>query len=248
MEQSTRFKTHHNIALVPALQYYLLPLFIFWLIAACLLFNMGYQGSFLFLNEHYQSWLDIPMLYITYLGDSLIISCIITLLIWYKSKPAVITMIAAVIISGIFIQLCKHIFFAGWNRPPLVFEHIQSIHTVADYRLYYFSFPSGHSATIASVFTVLAFEWRQKTRFVVLAFLLTILISYTRVYTGVHFLGDVLASSIIGTVVALFCIHYFYKKLVSYFEAAAQKIIKIWNFALYILAFSGLLFSFGHFI
>jgi membrane-associated phospholipid phosphatase len=65
------------------------------------------------------------------------------------------------------------------------------------------SFPSGHSTTCFAIFTSLAlFFWKnQKLQFVLS--ICAILFSLTRVYLSQHFLEDVIAGSLIGTITAV---------------------------------------------
>jgi undecaprenyl-diphosphatase len=65
------------------------------------------------------------------------------------------------------------------------------------------SFPSGHTATTFALATVVAWHFPHWAAPV---FLLAVLVGYSRVYVGVHFVSDVVAAALIGTAsAALIC-------------------------------------------
>ena len=60
------------------------------------------------------------------------------------------------------------------------------------------SFPSSHSATMASLATILVWAFRKRTKWVWLALLLPLVIGYSRIYVGVHYPTDVLGGWLLG--------------------------------------------------
>lgn len=185
--------------------YFFYPIFLFWIAGGILLYMKGYKGSFLLLNSHYSNFLDTPLYLLTHLGNGLMIVAILMLL-WSKDKlDVLLCVIIGVIISGIIVQVLKNYVFDRWSRPQLVFEsQLQLVHSYPHYRIIDNSFPSGHSNTIAGVFTIIAYAYRTRTKlFITLTGLFALLICYTRIYLGVHFLGDVLAGSFLGITISL---------------------------------------------
>jgi membrane-associated phospholipid phosphatase len=230
-------------SLISSMRYYLVPMAGFWALSVCLLLVMGYQGSFLFLNSHYYQPLDYPMLFLTHVGDDITIACIF-ILVFIKQKPeTVILMVVSLILVGLLSLLFKEVLFANWDRPPKVFDGKKMIHTVGTYRLFIHSFPSGHSISVAAICTVIAsVSYRSKAAMISLAFL-TLLVCYTRVYTGVHFLGDIMTGSILGVTVSLFCVVLFGNGIREQFyglKLNRQKLIKI---TLAIVAVAALLYA-----
>jgi undecaprenyl-diphosphatase len=178
------------------LKYYVLPLSMIWLLGLCFLMLKGYNESFLVLNKWHTTCVDFPMLMLTMLGDAGFMSVLFIFLMIKKQPYQLIMLLIAIIISGILAQLLKHNVFSQWHRPPFLLK--DEVHTVGKYILNHFSFPSGHSTTVAAGFTMLAFFRRQyKSELLVYALLCSI-VAYTRIYLGVHFLGDVVAGILLG--------------------------------------------------
>ncbi len=63
-----------------------------------------------------------------------------------------------------------------------------------------YSFPSGHSASAAAVYGSLG-RYTKKKPFMILAFLLPLLVGFSRVFVGAHYPTDVFAGYLIGTIV-----------------------------------------------
>ena len=177
---------------------FLLLMLLYWSGLSVLLWQLGYRGSFLLVNSWHQPFLDWPMFLTTHLGDALILTSLLALIFGRKHSAMIINMILAVIIIGLFGQLLKNTWFEGWDRPFRIFEGIAEVHSVAGYRMFHNSFPSGHSIVVSAVIST--FVLTSKPSLVlqaVLAFAV-MLISYTRIYVGVHFPGDVLVGTLIG--------------------------------------------------
>ncbi len=162
----------------------------------------GYNESFLLLNNNHLNWLDWPMFIITHLGDSLILTSILCLILIRKHPETVVNIIIAVVITGLLGQLLKQALFDGWDRPIRVFEGVTAIHTLPNYRLFHNSFPSGHSITVASAFTILILNLKPKPLTQACIGLLIVIISYSRIYLGAHFPGDVLTGMLIGLIIS----------------------------------------------
>jgi undecaprenyl-diphosphatase len=93
----------------------------------------------------------------------------------------------------------------GFNRPrPSIF--VPAVHTVSS------SFPSGHAMSAAIVYSTVAYlaarlHKRYWARWLVMtaALFLVALISFSRIYLGVHYPSDVVAGVAIGLAWAGFC-------------------------------------------
>lgn len=94
-------------------------------------------------------------------------------------------------------------------RPTNLDNPISSlVHVVNNYRGGRYGFPSAHAANYMGLSIIVAYFLRSRWIFMQF-FLLTLLISISRNYLGVHYPGDVLAGMVYGACVAsmLVCIH-----------------------------------------
>jgi len=173
-------------------------LLIYQLILAFLVVLFGYEGSFLLLNGFHSDILDAPMFLLTHLGDALILTSLLGFVFIRRNPALVILIIIVVIITGLTGQLMKNFLFDSWDRPLSVIGDKGQVYTVYGYRLFRNSFPSGHSITVAAAITTIVMVLKPGRPVIVALAILTALISYTRIYVGAHFAGDVLAGTIIG--------------------------------------------------
>jgi undecaprenyl-diphosphatase len=122
----------------------------------------------------------------------------------HRRKPdEALSFILVLVLTGIVAQFLKQIIFPGWDRPLKVIGDDSLVHIVNQLRLMHNSFPSGHSVSAGAVFTLLAWFHRENRSILLVSLLFAILVPYTRVYTGAHFPGDVLAGSMIGSLFTL---------------------------------------------
>lgn len=189
---------------------------------------LGYNQSFLLLNSGHKLWLDWPMFFITHLGDSLILTSIISLFFINKKPATVITVIIVVILTGLIGQILKETLFDGWDRPLRVFNESPDVYVLPNYRLFHNSFPSGHSITAMAAFTALIWSVKPRRVFQFLAAFIAIVITYSRIYLGAHFPGDVLAGSFIGISFALLLTPFIEKKVAkANFNNGFKRIISV---------------------
>jgi undecaprenyl-diphosphatase len=191
-----------NVSFQNVAPYFLIVLF--YLVALAFLVTFyGYKESFLILNGNAFSWLDWPMFVLTHLGDSMIIASILSMTLVKKHPGPVIAMIIIVIITGLIGQALKITIFEDWDRPLRVFNESKEVHTLTHYRLFHNSFPSGHSITAVAAFSTIVLFLNPRKSFQIILGILTILITYSRIYLGVHFPGDVLAGSLFGLTLSI---------------------------------------------
>lgn len=178
-------------------------LLIYWLFLGMMLILYGYNNSFLLLNGLHHPFLDTPMFLMTHLGDALILTSVLALVLARKNPALVFYIIAIVIIAGLFGQLLKNTLFDSFDRPLKVFEGLDLVHTVAGYKMFHNSFPSGHSIVAAAAITSMVAVLNPNRYIEILAAFSIVIISFTRIYVGVHFPGDVLLGSLIGAIGAV---------------------------------------------
>ncbi|MER2999393.1 phosphatase PAP2 family protein [Pontibacter populi] len=134
---------------------------------------------------------------LTLLGEReavFIIGGIATIILLYRKRYwAIIAFWLAMGGVGLSVRFAKT--FISRARPA----------EVAYYQVEHFSFPSGHATTAMALFALLAYfiyRHNQKKPYrkliAWLAAILIILVGFSRIYLGVHFLSDVLAGFILG--------------------------------------------------
>lgn len=219
---------------------FLVLMFLYWSGLGVLLLRLGYLDSFLLVNGWHLPFLDWPMFLLTNLGDALILTSLVALIFGRQHPSLIINMILAVVIIGLFGQLLKNTWFVGWDRPFRVFEGIAEVHSVAGYRMFHNSFPSGHSIVVAAVISTYVLITRPRLLMQAVLAFSVMLISYTRIYVGVHFPGDVLAGTLIGVIGAWLLSLTVYPRIQNWVDRLSIPAIKKLNNWLLIVASVGL--------
>jgi membrane-associated phospholipid phosphatase len=154
----------------------------------------GYEKSFLVLNGAHFALGDAIFPHLTHLGDGVVLTSLLMLALWRQRPDAASAALIAVVVSAVAVNFLKFAVFDQWRRPMGTFspENVRMLNRLPEY---YFSFPSGHSATAGAGFTMLAFAVpKYGTLWGTLAFLT----AYSRIYVGSHFPADVLAGFGLG--------------------------------------------------
>ncbi|MEY2898495.1 MAG: hypothetical protein RL138_548 [Bacteroidota bacterium] len=188
----------------------------YWILLAILLLTqclLTQDELFLFVNRHTNSYLDLPMNGITFIGSGWVFGAVIGLAFFYKDKRLGLLLLSTYILSTLLAQGIKHI-LPTIPRPQLHFAEIkQAIRLPKGAEvLKLASFPSGHSTSIAALVTILAFYFRKYT--ITLPLLaIAFIVAFSRVYVAAHFFRDISAGIFLGTEAAAICILLFSKKL-----------------------------------
>src|SRR5690554_4136828 len=139
----------------------------------------------------------------------------ILFIFFYKTsrKGAFIVSLFFILVFVLSDQISSSLFKLLFERfrPTHHPDFMYLVDTVNNYRGGRFGFISGHATNAfgLSVFLSLIF----KNRLVTLSTLLwTTLNSYTRIYLGVHFISDIIAGALVGTILALI-LYWFYSLL-----------------------------------
>ena len=143
--------------------------------------------------------LDIIMPKITVLGNKGIIWVVTALIMLCFSRTRKTGLATGTACIGCLITgnlLLKNI--VARARPCWIEEHLMLIAIPDDY-----SFPSGHTMASFAAATVL---WKMNRKVGTAAYILAVLIAFSRLYLYVHFPSDVLAGAIIGFIIGTFSV------------------------------------------
>lgn len=153
----------------------------------------------LWVNARHSPVLDVFFKYTTELGNGLLFVVIVLILLLVRFKYAVAGALSFGITGGL-VQFLKRQVFTDWHRPVKYLEGME-LHTVDGVKvMHHFSFPSGHSATVFAMFTLLTIIITNK-KLGIPAFMLAALGALSRVYLVQHFYVDIYVGSITGVVI-----------------------------------------------
>jgi len=157
------------------------------------------------MGAHQVPSVEAAMLEVTALGTGTVVGMIVLIagmFLWLNHhRHSAVLLIVATLGGMVLDNLLK----IGFNRPrPQVFEW--GTHAVSS------SFPSGHAMSSVIVYGTVAYLAARLQRNVhariltfVLAAIIIVMISISRVYLGVHYPSDILAGLLIGIAWAGFC-------------------------------------------
>jgi membrane-associated phospholipid phosphatase len=132
-------------------------------------------------------------------GDGLFALAIGLYLLLFNSYRNAITLISGYLLGSIIVQVCKNFIFSPTPRPVKWFELANYPFVLPDGLNPHMwnSFPSGHSASAATLFLFLA-TLSNKTSVHFTCGMLMLLVGYSRIYLYMHFPEDVFLGLIIG--------------------------------------------------
>lgn len=188
------------------------------------------RDFFLMLNNFHSVFLDNALWLYTgmYVWIPFVVFFFVAL-IYGKPKrewaPILVAMIAVVLIGHLFVAGFFKPYFARL-RPVFHPDFMNDIKTIGTYTgggLY--GFISGHStfAFGIAMFTSLLFRYKPYT---VVVFLWALIMVYSRIYFGVHFLSDVVAGTIMGLIIGT-GVYYLYELYLEKVLYKAQEIVVV---------------------
>ncbi len=190
---------------------YFVGLSIFLMGASLFLIVQGKSNSFLLINNFHNQWLDSFFSKFTFLGDGIFALILSLLFLIFKKKKASLLTLITFVFSGLVAQLIKQI--ANSPRPKLFFKPDVYVHFVDGVTVSNnFSFPSGHTTTAFALATLIVLISEKKIIQLPLL-LIAILVGYSRIYLGQHFLLDVITGAFIGTISSLITVYFAEKQI-----------------------------------
>lgn len=153
------------------------------------------------------SWLELPMIFFTALGNENFFFLVLPLLYWSVDTGLGLRIAFILAASNYLNSIIKLLFAAP--RPYWVSAQVTpSFHENS------FGIPSGHAQN-AAAFSGIAAGWVNKRWAWGVALLLTFFIGFSRLYLGLHFVHDVIAGWLIGYVL-LFLFMRFWDPVVAW--------------------------------
>ncbi len=207
-------------------RYFFIPQLIFLVVGFVMLLVFGKANLHILTNQLNSPFFDNIFKKLTFLGDGLIYIPFVLFLLFYKYRSAVIFFVG-VVVSNIFLQLSKHVFFPDIYRPSKYFELYDKyqLHIVEGVRMHSSnSFPSGHTTTAFTLFFMLALlVKRDSLKF--LCFALALVAGYSRIYLSQHFAIDVMVGSILGTMSISAVFIFFENKEIAWMDNSLWSLI-----------------------
>ncbi len=160
---------------------------------------------FLFFNSFHTPAMDEVMWFITQQESWYPLYLVIIGFIIYRYKKRSLIIIPAIILLiTLADQISVKVFKNGFERlrPSHVERLKEVIHLVHGKKGGRFGFVSSHAANTFAAATFLSFLFRNSI-FTYSIFAWAAIVSYSRIYIGVHYPGDILGGAILGIVIGL---------------------------------------------
>lgn len=175
----------------------------------------------LMINRHHNAFFDVLFALLTYLGDGLFIIVPVLILLFVSLRHAVF-LLTSYLSTGLITQILKRVFFEDTLRPSKLLKDsglylIDGVDMLSGR-----SFPSGHSTSAFALFIGLALMTHNRY-LKLLCFLIACLVAFSRVYLSQHFLVDITAGSLIGTLGTIAIYLVFYRKESKWHSWTPQK-------------------------
>jgi len=136
---------------------------------------------------------DWLFIFFTLLGEDIFYIGLIAVIYWCLHKKAGV-IVAYVLLFGFYINYFFKMLF-NMSRPDPAYR-------IIDKNDISHGFPSGHAQSATTFWTWAALKTRHRALYIISP-LLILLISFSRLYLGVHYLGDIIGGVIIGLVFTL---------------------------------------------
>lgn len=131
---------------------------------------------------------------VTVLGDEMFFIAVAMLLFWCVDKRFGFKLINVYLLGCCVVEGVKNVVA---RRRPYTYDGVESVTEPTGG----YSFPSGHSHSISNLSTQISLQYRKK-RVWIPAVVLCVVIAFSRLYLGQHFLSDVIVGLALGVVLA----------------------------------------------
>jgi undecaprenyl-diphosphatase len=177
------------------------------------------RDLFLFLNGLHSEWLDVVMYWVTYKFTWIpLYTVLIVLTIRSEKKKSVAIIISVLVAVAIADKITSGVMKPYFMRlrpchDPSLFG---IIHQVGDCGGM-FGFASSHASTSFALAVVWFTLLKDRLRNMYLLLIWAAIYSYSRVYVGVHYPGDILVGAMVGIATGLVVVQLYYTFLKKYY-------------------------------
>ncbi len=148
------------------------------------------------LQEIFDSSFDTLIGLVTFFGSTLFAVMLVAIVFWCIDKRAGIILAFTTVISGFINILLKGTL--GFERPYQHNEDIRAVEDILGEVPETYAFPSGHSQTSATFWSTAYLTANRKRIIGVITIIVSIVIPFTRMVLGVHYLSDVVVGILMG--------------------------------------------------
>jgi len=157
-----------------------------------------------FLESIRTPFLDSAFSIITRLGEEIVLIVVFCLVFWCINKKTGYVIGIVFFLSALIVQGMKPTFRV--ERPWITDPAFSPVGGATNAATGY-SFPSGHTQAAAAYLVPMGMTSRRKVLRIIF-FTLVLLVAFSRMYLGVHYLSDVLASLVIAIIIALLAVRF----------------------------------------
>jgi len=156
------------------------------------------QSVFYLINGAHCRFLDGFMVVVTYLGETWVLIPLMAILFILTFKKRTWPLFLLVVVTLLTSDAAAH-----WIKPHAArlrpSHALPNVHILMNYTGGQYGFPSSHATNSFALAVLLGWAWpRRRWAFIGLA----LLISYSRIYLGVHYPGDILGGAALGSLIA----------------------------------------------
>ena len=172
----------------------------------------------LFFNGFHASWLDPVMMLATKTIFWLpLYLFLLYLIVKYKRVDTLYILIGVALTILLADQITSSFMkpFFGRLRPSQEPALSGLVHTVNNYKGGLYGFASSHAANTFGTATLIFMLFKNRYAWIWVIFVWAFLVSYTRIYLGVHYPGDILAGAMVGMLsgwIGIYCANLLLKK------------------------------------